>query len=689
MELKSFLVSGYLLFASLLRVNAQPLPGVVKAYIKSVQYGKIGNTDPVVEYQAISKNRIHVTVSWDLKDSVHQDDMQVTVIPDFRPVFNWASHLTPTNEHIIAQHVFRAPAMIVASADKQLTLVPDLDILKNKPAGEWYMDMDAEQNRLTLGMSLSQVREHVLYTRRPGAVYPPGKLTFGFYILTADDAASLFDPWKELLSFFWQKWGHPLYKAGEPLQNKDIPSFVSQTYHWAFESWKKSVWQEFSLNQKQVGAPVFIVNVTQSPNWKGPVDEREFRSVWNQAWFSSLRSASGLYRYARQKKDSSLMSYALKTKELALSFPQEDGFFYGLIATEMEIVDTSGKRVNRSKGWDTRYFGNSNRNPYTFNAKESPFHILDMSYTALLMLDWYDELEKDKRLLDYATRYADALINIQSPDGFFPGWLSLDTRRPMQHLNQSPESAMSVSFLLKLYQLSRNSKYRDAALKAMNAIMKDIIMQGQWEDFETYWSCSRYGSKDLVNQKVKRNNMYKQNTLSMYWTAQALYAAYQVTREKKYLQYGQRALDEMLMYQAAWQPPYMYINVLGGFGVMNADGEWNDARQSLFAELIIQYGRELNNPEYIERGLAAMKASFVMMYSPQNPKTRLQWERKWDFFGEADYGFMMENYGHTGETSAAGLGIGEFTIYDWGNGAASETYSRLVDHYGQKWIMGN
>ncbi len=26
-------------------------------------------------------------------------------------------------------------------------------------------------------------------------------------------------------------------------------------------------------------------------------------------------------------------------------------------------------------------------------------------------------------------------------------------------------------------------------------------------------------------------------------------------------------------------------------------------------------------------------------------------------------------------------GIGEFTIYDWGNGAASEAYNRIADHY--------
>ena len=119
---------------------------------------------------------------------------------------------------------------------------------------------------------------------------------------------------------------------------------------------------------------------------------------------------------------------------------------------------------------------------------------------------------------------------------------------------------------------------------------------------------------------------------------------------------------------------------------MNADGEWNDSRQSLFAELILQYGKELKNEEYIERGIAALKASFVMMYCPENPLTKIQWEKKYPFFNEKDYGFMMENYGHGEASDNKGLGIGEFTIYDWGNGAAAEAYNRVFDHFGEAFL---
>ena len=152
------------------------------------------------------------------------------------------------------------------------------------------------------------------------------------------------------------------------------------TYNWAFNSWKKAVWQDIDLDGKKVGGTVFIVNVTQSPNYPGKVNEREFRSVWNQAWFSSLRSAGGLYRYARRTGNKELMDYAVKTKELALSFPQKNGFFDALIATDMEQVTEDGKTYNRSKGWGTHYFGNSDRNPYTGDTKKAPYHMLDMSF---------------------------------------------------------------------------------------------------------------------------------------------------------------------------------------------------------------------------------------------------------------------------------------------------------------------
>ncbi|QNL50568.1 hypothetical protein H8S90_02880 [Olivibacter sp. SDN3] len=659
---------------------------LIRPFVASIQAGEIGGVKPNINYRKINDGMIKVSISFTLADTVFQDDWQVNLTPAFTPDFHWAPHLAPTSEHVIAQHVFRAPALIMVGEGKQVSIIPDLDILNENSAVDWYMDLDAIGNRLTLGMSHTEVKEHVLYHRKPGGVYPEGELRFGFYILMESGIQKPINPWRKVNAFLWEKWGQPLYASNEPLQTKELQPYVQHTYNWAFNNWKEQVWQEFELKGKVVGAPVFIVNVTQSPNYPGPVNEREFRSIWNQAWFNALRSAQGVYRYAKRTNDEQLLKYALKTKELTLAFPQQDGFFSALIATEMTMQEEDGETYNRSKGWNTAYFGNSNRNPLTGDPKQAPYHILDMSYTAWLMLTWYDELEKDERLLSYAVNYANSLITLQDAQGFFPAWLDKESLEPIDYLRQSPETAMSITFLLKLFELTNESSYQQAALKAMHVLMDTVIPEGRWEDFETYWSCSRYGAEDLVGKKVARNNLYKQNTFSMYWTAQALLACYELTQDQKYLDIGRKTLDELLMAQAIWQPPFIHVRALGGFGVMNADGEWNDSRQSLFAELILDYGKILNSKEYTQRGLAALRASFVMMYCPENPRTSEQWEKVWDFFDKQDYGFMMENYGHTGVTSVDGLGIGEFTIYDWGNGAAAEAYNRIFDHYGEAFL---
>lgn len=657
----------------------ESIPDHFKNVINSIEIDKLGMEDSEYNLEKIDENTLRVEFTFSLEDSIQQDDLQIRIKPSFIPNFNWAPHLTPTDKHIIDQHVFRTPTLIATNAEKGIAIIPDINLIPKEGMPRWYMDLDAQANVLTIGLSNTHVTDHVLFERKGGAVFPRGEIKIGLYIMNYANKEELDNPFRKPLDFFWTNWGQKEFETRNTIKN-DLEPYVKHTYNWAFDSWSKYVWQEFTLNGTRVGAPCFIVNTTQSPNYQGEVNFREFLSIWNQAWFSSLRSASGLFRYAKRTNNLELLEKAKLSKELALSAPQKNGFFYGLIATEMEDVTIEGKNYRRSKGWNTHYWGNSNRNPYTWDPRHAPFHVLDMSWTALLMARWYDELEQDERLLNYARTYADALLKKQTPDGYYPGWLDLKTLQPMQHLNDSPESSMSVTFLLKLYEITKDNIYKTSALKAIDRIIEDVVLTGRWEDFETYWSCCRWGSEDHVGKKVERNNMYKQCNFSMFWTAEALLEVYKLTNEDKYLKIGQRVLDELLMTQASWQPPYIYVKALGGFGVLNADGEWNDSRASLFAETIVRYGKELDNKEYIQRGISALHSAFTMMYCPENLVTKKQWEKVWPFFNEKDYGFTMENYGHGGVATEAGEGMGEFTIYDWGNGAAAEGYNRMLDH---------
>jgi len=74
------------------------------------------------------------------------------------------------------------------------------------------------------------------------------------------------------------------------------------------------------------------------------------------------------------------------------------------------------------------------------------------------------------------------------------------------------------------------------------------------------------------------------------------------------------------------------------------------------------------------------------MYCPENAVVKQMWEKVYPWFGPEDYGFTMENYAHGGRTSPQGEGMGVFTIYDWGNGAAAEAAMRILDHYGHVYV---
>ena len=636
---------------------------------------------PDIAIDDVGDGWARVGLRWQLDGPVRQDDIAVEIALGLEPDFHWLPHLAPEDGYVAAQHVFRSPAVIVAEGASVLAIVPDLDLVGDRADAPWYLDYDAPAGRAFVGMSLTSIPTHVLYQKSAGMMLQPGPLELAFFVTAYDESDDPINPWRRVSRFLWERWARPLYDAGEP-NRVPMARYVERTYDWAFESWADAVWQEFEIGGTRVGAPQFIVNVTQSPNYPGEWEQREFLSIWNQAWFSSLRSASGVLRWARRMGSADLETKAKLTKALALAAPMRDGIFPSVIRTDNESITIDGESYARPKDWDEEYWANSNRSPENLGVSTDWYHLLDASWTALLMLRWYDELEPDPALLDYARTYADRLLALQDPSGFFPSWLHPETLEPSAVFRDSPETSMSVTLLLKLAELTGEARYREAALRAMNAVLDGPVREGRWEDFETYWSCNAFGQ----DTHVGRNGMFKQNTFSIFWTAEALLESWQATGEDRYLAWGRRTLDELSMAQQVWQPPFIYVPALGGFGVMNADAEWNDSRQSLFAELFLRYYEVTGERRLFERGVAALKSSFVMMYAPENPMAKVQWEQAHPFFGPEDYGFTMENYGHGGTTSPEGVGIGVFTIYDWGNGAASEAYNRVTDHFGQVYV---
>jgi hypothetical protein len=575
------------------------------------------------------------------------------------PEHIWVPHLTPEEGDVIGDAVFRSPAILIADDAIALAFIPDVDDVRDAVGWRAWLDYDHQASTLTLAAGSYQEHGHVFYERQPlpsrQGDAPLGPLRL--HVLASQSGDDPRDPYGMAARFVWERWGRPgLDRAARP----SITRMTRHIVRWAFSSdgWGDSVWQHVDLETAEgrtvsCGAPAFIVDVTRHPSV--PPSERQWReprSIWNQAWFSTQRSANGLLRYARQIGSADLEARARMMTEIALAAPQHDGLFPAvLLASDQE-----------PPAWR---WTNSDRRPDSVS--DGACHIVDAAFTCRMLLDWF-ALTGDERAQTYVQRFADRLVRLQRPSGAFPGWVEPDGAVPPE-LAEGPESAVAVTLLLEL------GAFKPAALRAL-PFLEAVAREGRWEDFETYYSCARWGSSDQLGRRVARNGVYKQNTLAIAWCADAFLQAWRQTNERHLLDLARRCIDELSLYQAVWDPPWLPAPAHGGFGVMNGDCEWNDARQSLFAPLFLDLGREIGDRALVERGVSAVLASFSMLYCPENAGLARAYEARFPFFGSESYGFMMENQGHSRAEP-----LGTFTIFTWGNGSALATAALVRDRF--------
>lgn len=599
------------------------------------------------------------------------------------PEHIWLPNLAPDPGIVIGDHAFRSPAFIFANQQVAVALVPDIDDLAavHRSGLRVWADYDHPSQLLTVAFGdYRNGPHHRCYT--PTEVdYRGQRVRLRLMVLASTKQEDIDNPYRMVNEWLWARWGRAGYRNGGS-QLAPFRQYAKHVTNWTFkphpDGWGDTVWQSFNVDGRECGAPAFIVNVGQHASV--PYDERIWRSpraVWNQAWFSTQRCANGILRYARQIGSDDLEERAHLMTQFALAAPQKDGLFPAVYSTG----GPRGQLYKDAAGWDKAFWTNSDRRPP--DASGEAYHIVDASFTARLLLEWDHLVSGDPEVREYVLSYVNRLLKLQRPNGAFPGWVEPDgTLVPT--LLEGPESAMSVALLLQLARSLPNHKdkavWTASAEKAVKYLISGPIGEGRWEDFETYFSCSKWGTP---GERVSRNGVYKSNTLSMFWCAEALLLGYKQFGSEQYLKAGLRCIDEMSLYQQVWSPKYIAARCHGGFGVMNFDAEWNDARQSLFAPLYLEYYKATGRREYFERGVSALRASFAMLYCPENDAVRKEYEQAFPLFGSESYGFMMENICHGGPY---GNHIGSFTIFTWGNGAALATSALVRDLYGDVFI---
>ncbi|MCA8942764.1 MAG: hypothetical protein KDB80_09425, partial [Planctomycetes bacterium] len=354
----------------------------------------IGGQPASVNVQSLPNDWFRVACSWNLAAPVAQDEVSVEISLQFAPDRHWMPHLTPIQGVIAAQRIFRSPAIISGSGDKFFAAIPDLDLVGQDPEEPWFLDYDAQLGKCWIGMSNYDTPAHVIFTKAPGMVLDAGPVEIAFFVKTWVDPSRPGNKFREVSRFLWERWGHPNFAAGKPHTNA-MHEYVDTAYDWAFRRWERQVW----LEGGDVGAARLITDYSESPTAGIPPLTDRPDTIWNQAWYCSLRSASGMFRYAKDTGDADLFERALQTKRLALAAPNDDGIFPSvLFVGGVPAVD------NQFDLAQSRWT-NSDRSPLELGITPDWYHVVDASNTALWMLRWYNELEGDKALAGYVRRY--------------------------------------------------------------------------------------------------------------------------------------------------------------------------------------------------------------------------------------------------------------------------------------------
>src|SRR5260370_22632026 len=92
-------------------ITIADLPATIQPYIRQVEIDYMGASKPSIRINFIDYHTLYIGIAVDLKEDIQMDDWKVKVHPAFKPDFFWTPHLTPDDGYIVAQHVFRSPAL--------------------------------------------------------------------------------------------------------------------------------------------------------------------------------------------------------------------------------------------------------------------------------------------------------------------------------------------------------------------------------------------------------------------------------------------------------------------------------------------------------------------------------------------------------------------------------------------------
>ncbi|MEI8280919.1 MAG: hypothetical protein WCG75_00800, partial [Armatimonadota bacterium] len=563
------------------------------------------------------------------------------------PDSTFSPGLRKESDQVVGDHFFRSPAISAQKGNLSAVIIPNVESLAQDRVMPTVLDLDAQNGvvdatLMSYGFCDYRVAGHIWFSHDSSMTrHVPQDVHLRMNVIV-DAQTRPFSAHQLAADASWEV-GHKYFDKILP-QAMPFADYAKVCYPAVFDEHygnQKNGWFDVTIDGKPCGG------IHSGWGWQ------EGWVSW-QCWFNNLRSAYGIRWWGKKLGNADWVEKGDKMLNLALAAPMNEG-----------ACPTTYQ--SKEKVW---------RGCLITPRKDCYYDLTNMAWKGIWLLKFlqFNDCPRKEDITRQCVEMANCMLRYQNADGSFPTWLDKDLK-VIPILDHSAQSALPTWFISKIGEMyGGKNEYVASAKRGADFLMKEVVDQQRYYDFETFFSCSPKVCKQ-VGTVIDDKSMWDphtlsppQNTLCMQWSAEALRAVSHLTGDKKYMPFALSALDIMNLYQNVW--PISFRNTAytyGGFGVQNSDGEYDDARQAQFGETLCSFGAELNRQDYFERGVAATRATLTLINHPLHDE--------FGIYPNPNYplGLEPENCGHGGDDTQAGR-----SGFDWGEGSGLTSMALLL-----------
>lgn len=575
-----------------------------------------------------------------------------------KPDFTFVPTVKRSDEDVVGDRKFFAPAAIVEKDGFMVGLVPDLNLINEniifakgarpqkhprifaipfdttKTSLPTALDLNlksglTDQPLIAYGLMDYWTEQHVYWRHLNNGSQvreiSSNKLKYGFDLFIKSHVEKN-RGYQLVSSFLWQKYGHNYFQKPKP-QAMPFAEYAKVCYRASFDYqgyevvspvkesvWRKqkslgdkspkirnrtghpelATWQEWEMD----GMPMGGLRLS-APQW--------YQFIYNTSWWNNVCDATGIAFWGKQLNDSSLIEKARRIINFTLASPQNQGIFPSL-------YDVNKKSWVGSLWKFPMDHYNPDSTALYWNWTDGSYQTSAASVTAGYLMMYRRTCEDHPKIIPFVTRYADFLIRNMQANGCVAEWFDQDLKSaPSMQWNANGGAHIWV--LAELYKATNEKKYLDAAKKMASFMTTEVLPLQKWFDFETFYSCA-------VKKETffdERTGQFPANNMSISWALEGFASLYEATNEIEYLKTAQAMADYSIFYQAVWAPHYIITAYpFGGFSSQNSDAEWLDQRSHRFANGLVRIGLLSGRQDLLERGVAATRSSLTLVNHPRH-----------------------------------------------------------------------